>query len=65
MRINVYWRGRDVIDVELHVWEKRDDGPVDEGPTLQATGGGIAELSGQDSRPDTSVRIGFGSRACR
>lgn len=36
MRLNLYWRGRDVVDVEVHVWKLRDPEPVDAGPALQA-----------------------------
>lgn len=23
MRLNLYWRGRDVIDIEAHIWRRR------------------------------------------
>ena len=61
MRLNLYWRGRDVIDIEAHLWRKRaDDQPQPEPPTLEATGGGQAERAEHFGDPDTIVSFGFG-----
>jgi hypothetical protein len=60
MRLNLYWRGRDVIDVELHVWKKREERTLDgNGPTLQATGGGQAERAEPYGDPATQHGFGF------
>lgn len=66
MRLNLYLRGIDLLDVEVHagrvnvaVFQPReDDPPPNDGPTLQATGGGLAERA-EAFEPDTSV-MGFG-----
>ncbi len=61
VRLNLYWRGRDVLDVELHVWRKRDDSPADLGaPRLEATSGGQAERAESFGDPDTKTSFGFG-----
>ncbi len=62
MRLNLYWRGRDVIDIEAHVWRKRDDdAAAEEPPKLQAAGQlADASLAEPMDCPDTTVRIGFG-----
>lgn len=61
MRLNLYWRGRDVIDVELHVWKQRkDDETPGNSPKLKASGGGQAERADQFGDPDTVVVFGFG-----
>lgn len=55
MRLNLYWRGRDVIDIEAHVWRKR---PSENSEVLvrnTSLDTGFAE----DTEPDTYVR-GFG-----
>ena len=59
MRINVYWRGRDVIDIELHIWKRREDSAQDDGPTLQASGGGLQERAEPYGDPMTQVSFGF------
>lgn len=59
MRLNLYWRGRDVIDVELHVWRQRAEDDGDEPPTLQASGGGQAERAETFGDPGTVVSFGF------
>lgn len=62
MRLNLYWRGRDVIDVEVHAWRKRpDDSAEDDGPTLRAAGHLQSSERAEPMTPDTAVRIGFGS----
>lgn len=66
MRLNLYLRGIDLLDVEVHagrvnvaVFQPReDDAPTDGGPTIQATGGGLVERA-EPFEPDTSV-MGFG-----
>lgn len=60
MRLNLYWRGRDIIDIELHVWRLRDDDPQP-GPVLEAAAGGEFERADPMEAPDTTVRIGFRS----
>lgn len=61
MRLNLYWRGRDVIDVELHLWRTRpDDAPTDLGPTLRATGHLQDSSRSTPMEPDTAV-FGFAS----
>lgn len=61
MRLNLYWRGRDVVDIELHVWKQRaDDEQKPKQPRLQATGGGMAERAERFGDPDTIVSFGFG-----
>lgn len=61
MRLSLHWRGRDVIDIDAHLWRKRDDDQPDRGPTLQAA----AHLEDADraepAQPDTPV-FGFGTR---
>lgn len=60
MRLNLYWRGIDLIDIEVHVMRPRDQGcDHGDGPTLQASDGGQFELADEMESPDTSVRIGF------
>jgi hypothetical protein len=61
VRVNLYWRGRDVLDVELHQWRKREDTPPHGSPPkLEATGGGQAERADTFGDPDTIVSFGFG-----
>lgn len=61
MRLNLYWRGRDVIDIELHAWRRRDDGqPQDGAPNLEASGGGHAERAATYGDPATIASFGFG-----
>lgn len=59
MRLTLRWRGRDVIDVELHVWRNREDTTDDSGPTLQASGGGQAERADTYGDPATIAGFGF------
>jgi hypothetical protein len=61
MRLNLYWRGRDVIDVEVHLWRKREDDQPDNGPTLRAAGHLQDADRAEMVRPDTFV-VGFGLR---
>lgn len=65
MRVNLYWRGRDVIDVELHVWKRRaDDDKTEEPPKLQAAAHPVDVSRAEPmSCPDTTVSIGFGRPA--
>lgn len=64
MRLNLYWRGRDVIDIEVHVWRLRDEDDEDEGPALQASGHlAASELADGTPSPDTyaqALSFGFG-----
>lgn len=61
MRLNLYWRGRDVIDVELHLWRKRDDEPAAEPPVIQASGVLQDADRAEPMQPDTTA-FGFGTR---
>lgn len=63
MRLNLYWRGRDVLDVELHVWRRRGDEQPEPNAGIEATAGGNFELAEPMEAPDTTVRIGFGRRS--
>lgn len=60
MRLNLYWRGIDVIDIEFHLWRERLD-PEDD---VLVTS--IADLPGselaEDAEPDTYVHA-FGFQA--
>ncbi len=60
MRLNLYWRGRDIIDIEAHVWKKRrcDDEVFEEAPSLQAASHLAASELANDVAPDTRV-FGF------
>jgi hypothetical protein len=66
MRLNLYLRGVDLLDVELHagrvnvaVFQPRpDDAP--NGPKLEATSGGQFEQA-EPMQPDTPV-FGYGTR---
>ena len=61
MRLNLYWRGRDIVDVEMHLWRKREDDDSPEPPEL--TAGANLQDSGRSEPmdPDT-VTFGFGWR---
>lgn len=61
VRLNLYWRGRDVIDVELHLWRKRPDDatPESDGPKLEASGGGSSERASTFGDPMTIAGFGF------
>lgn len=62
MRLNLYWRGQDVVDVELHVWRKRpDDMTTDDGPRIEASGGGSSERASSFGDPATIAGFGFQS----
>ena len=55
MRLNLYWRGWDLVDVEVHLVRRRpDDEPVE-----VSNSGGQFELAEPMEAPDTTVRIGF------
>lgn len=68
MRFNVYLRGIDLIDVELHAGKatvavfqpRKDDPAADDGPTLQATAGGQFETA-TVIEPDTKT-FGYSQR---
>lgn len=62
MRLNLYWRGRDVIDVEAHLWRKREDADTGEGPPKLTAAPHLADSARAEPMeyPDTTVRIGFG-----
>lgn len=57
MRLNLYWRGRDVIDIEAHLWRKRVDEDAEPEPIVA----GLAHLPGSeladDTEPDTYVHV--------
>lgn len=66
MRLNVYLRGIDIIDIELHagrvnvaVFQPRDGDEPGAPPKIEATSGGQFEHAGGTSEPDTAV-MGFG-----
>lgn len=59
LRLNLYWRGRDVIDVEVHLWKKREDSDQPEPPKLEASSGGLQERAEPFGGPDTAVSFGF------
>lgn len=59
MRINLYWRGRDVVDVEVHLWKMRDEAVNSGAPTLEASGGGSAERAEHYGDPATQHGFGF------
>ena len=61
MRLNLYWRGRDVLDIEAHLWRKRPDDDEPEQPKLQAAAN-LADSSRAEpmDAPDTYVAFGFG-----
>lgn len=61
MRLNLYWRGRDVIDIELHAWRKREDTPDDEAPRLQAAAHPVDTSRAEPMQPDCTT-FGFGIR---
>jgi len=66
VRLNLYWRGRDVIDIELHAWRKRpDQTTTDDGPRLEASGGGSSERSSTFGDPATIAGFGFQSQGWR
>ncbi|MCW2763860.1 MAG: hypothetical protein JWR85_4061 [Marmoricola sp.] len=61
MKLNLYWRGRDVIDIELHLWRLRKTTTVvkDDGPSLRA---GASLQSAAFAKPTTpQTTIGFTS----
>ena len=62
MRLNLYWRGRDVVDLELHLWRKREKpSPPGRGPRLQAAGQcADVTLAEPLPSPDTTVAGRFG-----
>jgi len=60
VRLNLYWRGWDLVDVEVHLVRRRPD-DLGEPLVLEASGNGQFELAEPMDTPDTSVRIGFGS----
>lgn len=53
MKLKLHWRGRDVIDIEVHCKLRKEE------PEFEASGGGQFELAEPMPYPDTSVRIGF------
>jgi hypothetical protein len=64
VRLNLYWRGWDVFDVELHVWKKRGESPskpADEGPNLRAAGHLQSSQIATPMEPDTTT-FGFSRR---
>lgn len=61
MRLNLYWLGRDVIDIELHVWKKRDETQESQGPSLEAVGYLADSSRAEATQPDTTT-FGFGTR---
>lgn len=61
MRLNLYWRGRDVVDLEIHLWRKRDEPKEDDAPKLEAVGYLADSSRSEPAQPDTTT-FGFGSR---
>lgn len=61
MRLNLYWRGRDVIDIEMHIWKKRDEESEAETPKLEAVGYLADSSRAEATQPDTTT-FGFGTR---
>lgn len=61
MRLNLYWRGRDVVDVELHLWRKRDDETTSDAPKLEAAGHLQDSTRAEPCEPDTKT-FGFSQR---
>ncbi len=60
MRLNLYWRGCDVIDIEVHVWKMRraDEDIAETAPSMQAAPHLAASELANDMAPDTRV-FGF------
>lgn len=60
MRLNLYWRGRDVLDIEAHLWRKRDDDEPEQ-PKMQAAAH-LADSSRAEpmEASETYVAFGFG-----
>jgi hypothetical protein len=57
VRLNLYWRGWDLVDIEVHLVRRR---PADnDGPVLESAAGGQFELAEPEPYPDTRVRVGF------
>lgn len=63
MRLNLHWRGRDVIDVELHVWRMRPDDEPERPKLAAAPGLQASELAENFGDPDTIAGFGFGRPA--
>jgi hypothetical protein len=60
MRINVYWRGFDLLDIEAHAFRRRkDDEPGGEAPKLQAAAHLADSSRAEPMAPDTTA-FGFG-----
>lgn len=56
MRLNLYWRGRDVIDVELHIWKPR---PPEGNPVVVVTNTRAETELADEQEPGISG-FGFG-----
>lgn len=63
MRLNLYWRGRDVLDIEAHVWKRRPPEPKPkpepEGPALHAAPHLADTAYARDFGPPDTVVFGF------
>ena len=61
MRLTLYWRGRDVLDIEAHLWKKREEPEPDNAPKLEAVGYLADSSRAEPSQPDTTT-FRFGTR---
>lgn len=63
MRINIFWRGFDLLDIEAHAFRRRPDEKVEVGPKLEAVGYLADSSRAEPMQPDTSAAFGFGGVA--
>ena len=61
MRLNLYWRGIDLIDIELHLFRPRADEDQPEVPVIQAAAHPVDVSRAEPMEPDT-MAFGFGLR---
>ena len=61
MRLTLYWRGRDVLDLELHVWKRRAAADAPDLPRIEAAGHLVDSERAEPTEPDTTT-FGFGAR---
>ncbi len=60
MRINIYWRGVDLLDIEAHVFRMRAAANEDQGPALQAAPHLAASEIALPTDPELSASTPFG-----